>query len=118
MKKIQVFLLVMFTSINIYSFGRWGHDFLLSFDGSVNYELPKNADCKIKLTFVEMGGIEVTKFTTEVLEICGEISKEIKTEKVTMTKPGEIPLGSEIITGPNSYAEVETLGWRYNTDSP
>lgn len=105
MKKIQVFLLLVFTSINIYSFGG-GHDSLL-FDGAVNYEFPKNAECKIKLTFVEMGGIEVTKFTTEVLEVCGEISKEIKTEKVTMTKPGEIPLGSEIVTGPNGYAEVE-----------
>ncbi len=104
MKKIPVFLLMIFTSINIYSFSG-GHDSLL-FDGSANYELPKNADCKIKLTFVEVG-IEVTKFTTEVLEVCGEISKEIKTEKVTMTRPGEIPLGSEIVTGPNSYAEIE-----------
>lgn len=104
MKTIPIILFLMAVTLKSFSFGG-GHDSLL-YDGTVNYELPKNADCKIKLTFVEVG-IEVTKFSTEVLEVCGEVSKEIKTEKVTMTKPGEIPLGSEIVTGPNSYAEVE-----------
>jgi len=105
MKTISIILFLLAVTLKSLAFGG-GHDSLL-FDGTVNYELPKNADCKIKLTFVELGGIEVTKFTTEVLEICGEISKEIKTEKVLMTKPGEIPLGSEIVTGPNGYAEIE-----------
>jgi len=105
MKKLLLIQFFILFSFECFAFGG-GHDSLL-FDGIVNYELPKNTDCKIKLTFVEMGGIEVTKFTTEVLEICGEISKEVKTEKVIMTKPGEIPLGSEIATGPNGYAEIE-----------
>lgn len=105
MKTTLIILFLLAVTIKSFAFGG-GHDSLL-FDGAVNYEFPKNADCKIKLTFVELGGIEVTKFTTEVLEICGEISKEIKTEKVIMTKPGEIPLGSQIVTGPNGYAEIE-----------
>jgi len=104
MKTTLIILFLLATTIRGYAFGS-GHDSLL-FDGAISHELPKNADCKIKLTFVEVG-IEVTKFTTEVLEVCGEISKEIKTEKITMTKPGEIPLGSEITTGPNGYAEIE-----------
>jgi hypothetical protein len=104
MKTISIILFLLTIAFKNFAFGG-GHDSLL-FDGAVSHELPKNADCKIKLTFVEVG-IEVTKFTTEVLEICGEVNKEIKTEKVIMTKPGEIPLGSEIVTGPNTYAELE-----------
>lgn len=104
MKILSLLIILFITSINTFAIGGL-HD-SLTYDGEVYYEFPKKADCKIKVTFIEVG-IEVTKFTTEVMEICGEISKEIKTEKIIMTKPGEIPLGSEIVTGPGSYAEIE-----------
>ncbi len=105
MKTISIILFLLAVTIKSFAFGG-GHDSLL-FDGTVNYEFPKNADCKIKLSFIERGGIEVIKITSEVLEICGEIDKEIKKEKIIMTKPGEIPIGSEITTGPDNYAEIE-----------
>lgn len=105
MKTISIILFLFAVTIKSFAFGG-GHDSLL-FDGTVNYEFQKNADCKVKLSFIERGGIEVIKITSEVLEICGEIDKEIKKEKIIMTKPGEIPIGSEITTGPDNYAEIE-----------
>ena len=78
MKSIIIILFLVFITYNGFAFGG-GNDSLL-FDGAVSYELPKNADCKIKITFVETG-IEVTKFTTEVLEICGENIKRDQNRK-------------------------------------
>ena len=103
MKKIQVFLLMMFTSINIYSFGG-GHDSLL-FDGSVNYELPKNADCKIKITAVNK--VEIKTYKLVKSTSCGEVFTD-KTEVTNVVdKEMEVPPGSDIITGPDGFARVE-----------
>lgn len=103
MKKIQVFLLLVFTSINIYSFGG-GHDSLL-FDGTVKYELPKNAGCTIKLTVFKT--VEITTYSLEKSTACGEVFTEKKAVTQMVQTEMDIPVGSEISTGPDGYARID-----------
>lgn len=104
MKIIKLFLLLLAAQAQVFSFGG-GYDSLL-FDGSVKQVLPEKSDCTVKLTYVTKS-VDVIKYIPGSYDVCGISGTEVKTEKVTMTKPGDIESGSEIVTGAESFAEVE-----------
>ncbi len=94
----------MAAQAQIFAYGG-GYDSLL-FDGSGKQVLPKKSDCNVKLTFVTKS-VDVIIDITGSYVVCGISVTEVKTEKITMTKPGDIESGSEIVTDADSFAEVE-----------
>lgn len=101
--KTTIILFLLTLTLKSFAFGG-GHDSLL-FDGAVNYELPKNADCKIKITAVNK--VEIKTYKLVKSTACGELFTD-KIEAVNVVdKEMEVPPGSDIITGPDGSARVE-----------
>lgn len=101
MKTILISLL--FISADLFASGG-SHDSLL-FDGAETYELPKSTECKIKLTV--FNSVEITSFSLVKTLACGEISYEKKEVKNIVQKDMDIPVGSEITTGPDGFARID-----------
>lgn len=96
-------ILIFFVAVNIFAFDS-GHDSLL-FDGSENYEFPKNTGCTIRLTVYY--NVEITSFSMIKTLSCGEVSYEKQSIKQTIQRDMDIPVGSEVSTGPDGYAVIE-----------
>jgi len=101
MKLITLILLII--SVNVFAYGG-GHDSLL-FDGSVSYELPKTTGCTIKLTVFK--SVEIKSFSLVKTLACGEVTYEKTEVKNIVQKDMDIPLGSEISTGPDGFARID-----------
>ncbi len=103
MKTISFILFLTAVTVNSFAYGG-GHDTLL-FDGAVNYEFPKTAGCTIRLTVYY--NVEITSFSMVKTLACGEVSYEKQSIKQTIKRDMDIPVGSEVSTGPDGYAVIE-----------
>jgi hypothetical protein len=103
MKVTSVILFLLAVTLKSFSFGG-GHDSLL-YDGAVNYELPKNTGCTIKLTVFKT--VEITTYSLEKSTACGEVFTEKKAVTQMVQTEMDIPVGSEISTGPDGYARID-----------
>lgn len=101
MKLITLILLII--SVNFFAYGG-GHDSLL-FDGSVSYEVPKTTGCTIKLTVFK--SVEIKSFSLVKTLACGEVTYEKTEIKNIIQKDMDIPVGSEISTGPDGFARID-----------
>jgi len=103
MKKLLLIQFFILFSFECFAFGG-GHDSLL-FDGEVYYEMPKTADCYLKITTFNKVVIKTHKLVKSTA--CGEEFTERITVEHTVNKEVNVPLGSDITTGPEGFAVVE-----------
>lgn len=103
MKTILIIFILLAVSIKSFAFSG-GHDSLL-FDGSDNLEIPKKSGCTIKLTV--FNSVEITSFSLVKTLACGEVTYEKQSVKNIVHKDMDIPVGSEISTGPDGFARID-----------
>lgn len=110
MKKlfINLFFILFFITTNTIAQYYGGHDSLL-FDGANEITIVpinKTEDCNIKVTYA-YGTAEGTFYKTEMVQVCGHMEKDLKTEKGALIQNHVLVLGSEITTGDNGHLELE-----------
>lgn len=101
MKSIILILLIL--SVNVFAY-IGGHD-SLTFDGEIYIEPPKTADCYLKITTFNQVVIKTHKLVKSTA--CGEEFSEKVTVEHVVNKEVNVPLGSDITTGPDGFAVVE-----------